>query len=86
MFPIKDLITFGLASVAMIAVTGGPWNLRENLRNAQIQMIREVGKTSNWGDPLIWHTRPGLKSGKREKAVGASPRTVFSKTNAKSEH
>ena len=58
MFPIKELITFGLASVAIIAVTGGPWNLRENLRKAQIQMIREVGKTSNWGDPLIWrHVR-----------------------------
>jgi hypothetical protein len=58
MFPIKELITFGLASVAMIVVTGGPSNLRENLRKAQIQMIREVRKTSNWGDPLIWHQRP----------------------------
>ncbi len=57
MFPIKELITFGLASVVMIAVTGGPWNLRENLRKAQIQMIHKVGRTSNWGDPLIWHQK-----------------------------
>jgi hypothetical protein len=64
MFPIKELITFGLASVAMIAITGGPWNLRENLRKAQIHMIRDVGKTSNWGDPLIWHQKPIKRSPK----------------------
>jgi hypothetical protein len=55
--PIKELIAFGLLSVATIAATGGPGNLRENLLKAQIRMLREVGRTSNWGDPLIWHSR-----------------------------
>lgn len=58
MLPIRELIAFGLVSVATIAVTGGPWNLRDNLRKAQTHMIREVGKTSNWGNPLIWRQKP----------------------------
>ena len=56
--PIKELIAFGLLSIATIAANGGPWNLRENLLKAQTKMLREVGRTSNWGDPLIWHSRP----------------------------
>ena len=55
--PIKELIAFGLLSVATIAAKGGPWNLRENLLKAQIQMLHDIGRTSNWGDPLIWHSR-----------------------------
>jgi len=55
--PIKELIAFGLLSVATIAANGGPWNLRENLLKAQIKMLHEVGRTSNWGDPLIWHSK-----------------------------
>lgn len=84
MLPIKELITFGLASVTIIAVTGGPWNLRANLRKAQIQMIHEVGKTSNWGDPLIWHQKPIKHVAKRSEH-----HPVFYRTNLhahKSEH
>jgi hypothetical protein len=73
MLPIKELIIFGFASIGIIAATGGPLNLRANLRNAQIQMIREVGKTSTWGDPLPWHARNRISYKKRTISLSGKP-------------
>ena len=71
--PIKEIITLGLMSIAVIAFKGGPIHLRENLLKTQVQILREVGTTSNWGDPLIWHSRGLKKSAKRAHLVTHKP-------------
>ncbi len=68
--PIKELIAAGLISVGIIAATGGPWNLRGNLLKAQLQILKEVGRTDNWGDPRYWaHQKPANHHKHRTKKL-----------------
>ena len=52
--PIKEIVSFGMGVVLMVAVTGGPLNLKTNLRAAEIKILREVSRTDNWGNPSPW--------------------------------
>lgn len=53
---LDKILVAGVATAIAIMVQNptAPW---QALKQAQIQIIREVGKTSNWDDPLIWHQR-----------------------------
>ena len=52
--PIKEFVNWAWLIVVGIAVTGGPQNLTKNLRVLEYKMLKEVGRTSNWGDPNIF--------------------------------
>lgn len=51
--PIKEIVTLGIGVLMALAVTGGPWNLKSNMRKVQVQILREVGRTDNWGKPVV---------------------------------
>jgi hypothetical protein len=52
--PIKEIINFALGIVLSIALLGGPQNLRSNLRDVQIKILREMTRVDNWGNPSPW--------------------------------
>lgn len=52
--PIKEIITFTMGLVMTIAVVGGPQNIRSNLREVQIKILREMSRVDNWGNPSPW--------------------------------
>ena len=52
--PIKEIITMGIIAVASIAVTHGPGRLKSGLRKVEFQILKEVGRTDNWGNPDIF--------------------------------
>ena len=52
--PIKEIITFTLGLVSIIAITGGPWNLTQNLQKLQYEILKEATRTDNWGNPSPW--------------------------------
>jgi len=56
---IKALIMLGMMAVGSIALTHGPHRLKAELRKVQIQILREVARTDNWGNPDIFqHQAP----------------------------
>lgn len=52
--PIKEIVSFTMGIVMTIAVVGGPLNLKTNLRKVQVQILREMTRTDNWGNPSPW--------------------------------
>ena len=66
--PIEKIIALTAALVASIAVTGGPQNLKKNLREVQIKILRECTRVDNWGNPSPWaHQQTRAISHKRAK-------------------
>ena len=65
--PIKEIVSFTLGIVMTIAVAGGPLQLRANLRKVQIEILREMTRTDNWGNPSPWaHSRAEIIKTKRK--------------------
>jgi len=62
--PIKEIITFTMGVVMTIAVAGGPLNLKTNLRKVQIEILREMTRTDNWGNPSPWANKQMQKKHK----------------------
>jgi len=55
--PIEKIIALTAALVAGIAITGGPQNLKKNLWNMEIKILRECTRVDNWGNPSPWAHR-----------------------------
>ena len=54
---IKEIVALGMMFVSGMAVKYGPQQLPHELRKLQIQIMKEVGTTSNWGNPDIFQYR-----------------------------
>lgn len=52
--PIKEIITFSTGVLLTILAMNGPFRFKETIRKTQIQILREVGRTDNWGNPSIF--------------------------------
>ncbi|MGE4232040.1 MAG: hypothetical protein AB7F43_01810 [Bacteriovoracia bacterium] len=52
--PIKEYVNWGFIILAGLAITKGPQNLVFEMKKLQYQMLREVGRTNNWGNPSIF--------------------------------
>lgn len=52
--PIKEIVAFGIGLAMYIGLTGGPWKMRTNLRDAQVKILREMARVDNWGTPTPW--------------------------------
>jgi hypothetical protein len=52
--PIKEIMTLGSIIVAGWFLTGGQRGVIQNVRKAQIAILRDVGLTSTWGSPSIF--------------------------------
>ena len=51
---IEKIMVLGI-STTMLIMAKEPIHPLLALRKVQIQILHEVGRTDNWGDPLIWH-------------------------------
>lgn len=61
--PIKEIMFFSAGILATIFATSGPANFHNAIQKAKIQILREVGRTDNWGNPSIFrHKRTSLTS------------------------
>ncbi len=54
--PIKEIMTLSIAVFAMLFVTN-PLHFKDAVRKVQFQILREVARTDNWGNPNIWPHR-----------------------------
>lgn len=52
--PIKEIITIAVVIMSGWYVVGGQQGMLRNIRKAQISILREVGRTDNWGNPSIF--------------------------------
>lgn len=52
--PIKEFITISALIMSGWFVTGGYSGMMKNIHKFQIQVLREVGRTDNWGNPDIF--------------------------------
>ena len=50
--PIKEIVAFGAAVFTMLFVINGPLHFRDAVRKLQIQILRDISRTDNWGDPM----------------------------------
>jgi hypothetical protein len=62
--PIEKIIALAAALVASITLTGGPQNLKKNLRDIEIKILRECTRVDNWGNPSPWAHRNRVPSQK----------------------
>ena len=60
--PIREIMTFSFGVLAVLFATHGPLHFRESVRNLQIQILRDVARTDNWGNPSIFKHRPQAHS------------------------
>ncbi len=65
--PVKEITTFAMGIVMSIALVGGPQNLRSNLRDVQIKILREMTRVDNWGNPSPWAHHSGISTHKTKK-------------------
>ena len=61
--PIKEIITFGIGVLAVLFATN-PLHFREAVHRTQFQILREVARTDNWGNPSLWasHSKSKIHS------------------------
>lgn len=60
--PIKEIMMLSAGILGAIFVTHGPFHFRETVRAYQVRILREVGRTDNWGNPSIFPKhRPSQK-------------------------
>lgn len=52
--PIKEIMTLASIIVAGWLLAGGQQGVRRHLRSTQIQILKEVARTDNWGNPSIF--------------------------------
>ena len=60
--PIKEIMAIGAAILGTIMFTH-PTRPLEAVRGVELRILRDVGRTNNWGAPSIF--RNGLKPGSR---------------------
>lgn len=58
--PIKEIIVISAAIMASI-IAANPTRPREAIREFQFKILREVGRTDNWGSPSIFKTKHVLR-------------------------
>ena len=51
--PIKEIVTFAVGAFVALVIAN-PFHFREVLRRTEIQILRDVGRTNNWGNPSIF--------------------------------
>ena len=51
--PIKEILTLAFGIIVALAIAN-PLHFREALRRTEIQILRDVGRTNNWGNPSIF--------------------------------
>jgi hypothetical protein len=61
--PIKELMTLSTGILIAIFIAN-PLHFREAVRKVQIQILREVARTDNWGTPIPIHTKNQKLSGR----------------------
>ena len=56
---VEKAMTLAMGAVLMWTVTLGPQGMLRKVHEVQLANLRDVGRTSNWGDPSIWghHSR-----------------------------
>ena len=63
--PIKEIMTFSIGVLATLFITHGPLHFKSAIRETQMHILREVGRTDNWGNPSIFqyqHHKHDLKN------------------------
>ena len=57
--PVKEIMAISAAIMSSIMLTH-PTRPLEEVREVEVRILHEVGRTDNWGSPSIFHsTRPG---------------------------
>ena len=51
--PIKEIIAFAIG-VATVLFATNPLHFRESLKQTEIQIVRDLGRTNTWGNPSIF--------------------------------
>lgn len=54
--PIKGIMTFS-TGIFIALFIANPLHFRESVRKVQFQILKEVARTDNWGDPDIFKHR-----------------------------
>ena len=67
--PIKEIMSLSLGVFAFLFVTN-PLHFKDAVRKVQFQILREVVRTDNWGNPSIFATSHRIKN---SPAQGGSP-------------
>ncbi len=65
--PIKEIMILSAAIMASIMVTH-PTRPFEAIREVQIKILREVGRTDTWGNPSIFRGSKSLSWTERRRA------------------
>jgi hypothetical protein len=52
--PIKEIVTWAMVICGGWYAIGGQKGMMMNIRKAQIAILKEVGRTDNWGNPSIF--------------------------------
>ncbi len=52
--PIKEIMTLTLIIMSGWYVTTGQRGMLKNVQKTKINILREVARTDNWGNPSIW--------------------------------
>ena len=55
--PIKEIMTITTVILGSWMIAGGRESMWKNIHKVQIQILREVARTDNWGNPLPWKPR-----------------------------
>ena len=49
--PIKEFVQYGIGIAMIVGLAGNPLHFRRNLKNFQLQILRECTRVDNWGNP-----------------------------------
>jgi len=55
--PIKEIMIFTAGVLATLFATYGPSNFSTAIKKTKVEIIREVSRTNNWGNPSIFRDR-----------------------------
>jgi hypothetical protein len=55
--PVKEIMAIAFMIIGVWYAEGGQKTVLNKVRYLQHQILRDLGRTSNWGDPSIFHRK-----------------------------